>query len=145
VSLALSVALALGVGCLVAVKWRSAVESSERRLGFVPGAGRAAIQVLVVDPELPAARAGLRTGDELVEVGGTRTVTLDDYQRAAARFVPGEPVVFRVLRGGRPRDLALVPGVAPDWFALAVEGLTTLGFLALALLALNRRAADVQA
>jgi diguanylate cyclase (GGDEF)-like protein len=144
VSLALSVVLALGVGGLVAIQWRSAVESSGRRLGFGPAVGREGILVSVVEPDLPADRAGLRAGDQLVVIGGLRTVTFDDYERAAARFVRGEPVLVRVLRGGRARDLRLVPGVPPDWFSLAVLGLTTLGFLALALLALNRRTGDLQ-
>ena len=143
-SLALSVALALGVGGLVAVKWRSTIESSGRLLGFVPSADRAGIHVLVVDPGFPAERAGLAAGDQIVEVQGRRIARLGDYDRAAARFVRGEPVVFRVRRGRSMRDLALVPGVPPDWFTLAVEGLTTLGFLALALLALSRGAGDLQ-
>ncbi len=143
-SLALSVALALGVGGLLAVKWRVALDSSGRRLGYASGMERDAVRVLAVEPDRPADRAGLRAGDEIVAVDGRRTATLDAYERAAAHFAPGKQAVIRVLRGGRARDLILVPGVPPDWFALSVEALTTLGFLALALLALNRRAGDLQ-
>ncbi len=144
VFLALSVVLVLGVGGLVAIKSRSVIESAGRRLGFLPGEGAAGVLVVAVDPALPAYRGGLRAGDQLVAVGGRRTRTVDDYERAAARFLPGEPAAFRVRRGERSLDLALIPGVPPGWFALGVGALATLGFLALALLALNRRADDLQ-
>jgi len=144
VCLALSAALVLGVGGLVVVKSRSAIGSAGRRLGFAPDEGSEGILVTAVDPVMPAFRGGLRTGDQLMSVGGLRTVTLDDYSRAASRFVPGRPVAFRVRRGKGLRDLVLVPGAAPRWFALAVDALTVLGFLALGLLALNRGVSDLQ-
>ncbi len=142
--LALSAVLVLGVGGLVAIKARSSIESSGRRLGFAPGEGREAVLVASIDPDLPAYRGGARKGDQIVMVGGLRTVTLDDYERAAARFEAGRTVVFRVRRGSRILDLHLSPGISPSWFTLGIEALTILAFLALALLALNRRAADLQ-
>jgi len=144
VFLGLSVALTLLIGGLLVAQWRVALESSGRRLGFLPDEGSEGILVKAVDPAQPAFRAGLRAGDQLIEVAGRRTRTLTDYDLAAARFASGRPVLFRVRRGRALRDLRPVPGMAPDWFALAVDALTTLGFLALALLALNRRAGDLR-
>ena len=68
--------------------------------------------VIVVDVAAgsPAARAGLRRGDVIVEVARQRVADLDDLARALAAIAPGESVPLRVLRletGGQAEYLAL--------------------------------------
>ena len=63
----------------------------------------------------PAVAAGLRAGDRILSVGGTRTGTFTDVV-AAIRANPGRQVPVVVERGGEERTLTLTPVAAqrPD-------------------------------
>jgi len=54
-----------------------------------------------------AARAGVRPGDVLLELGGTKLSSEADLKRAAERMTKGRPVALRLLRNGSPLFLAL--------------------------------------
>jgi len=62
-----------------------------------------------VQPNTPAARAGLRQGDRILSLAGRPTPTFADLANATA-VRPGEMVVVRVQRGDMTRNLRLVLG-----------------------------------
>ena len=112
------------------------MRGSGRRLGFEPEAGTLGVRVAQVSPGDPADRGGLRAGDEILAVDGRRVASVAEYETAAGGFERGRPVALRIARGGRLLDLTPVPGTPPRWLPLLLTGLTALGFLAVALLAL---------
>jgi S1-C subfamily serine protease len=63
------------------------------------------VPVLGLLPGSPAERAGIKTGDIVLEVNGTRTRTLDAFVNAKG-FNKGVMVV-RVVRGGQELELTL--------------------------------------
>jgi S1-C subfamily serine protease len=73
----------------------------------------------------PAARAGIRYGDVLISVNGTRTKTVADYVEAKALRNDGMDVV--VFRSGSERMEALTydePSEPPDPAAILAELVT---------------------
>jgi S1-C subfamily serine protease len=62
----------------------------------------------------PAARAGLRPGDLLLEVDGTPVRDAGDLQRLMVAGAIGRPLELRVLQGGRIVELSAVPGELRD-------------------------------
>ncbi|MBY0228098.1 MAG: PDZ domain-containing protein [Gemmataceae bacterium] len=73
-------------------------------------AGKAGeIVVQAVIPDGPAEKAGLRGGDLILSIDGTRFATLQgavDYIRA---LKPGKKAVFRVRRGDKEKDIPVIP------------------------------------
>ncbi|HWA14579.1 MAG TPA: RIP metalloprotease RseP [Burkholderiales bacterium] len=59
-------------------------------------------------PGSAAERDGLRTGDEVVEIGGHRVQTWDDMVTQVGQ-APQRPLAFRVLRGGTETTLTVTP------------------------------------
>ena len=57
----------------------------------------------------PADLAGMRAEDLIVELGGTPIEGMDDLQRVVVSEVIGRAVRAKVVRGGRERELELVP------------------------------------
>ncbi len=57
----------------------------------------------------PADRAGMRAEDLIVELEGTPIEGMDDLQRVVVSEVIGQAVRAKVVRGGRERELELVP------------------------------------
>ena len=68
-----------------------------------------AVEVLSVEPESPAARAGLREGDSIVAIGGHPVATVDDVHRALAGAVIGVEITITVIRGQERIELSLTP------------------------------------
>ena len=133
---ALAWALVLGVASLLLLQGWETARSANRRFGFGPADGGRGVLVEEVSPGEPAARAGLRDGDEILTVDGRRVTSLTAYEAAAERFEKGRPVSLEVARGERVLHLTAVPGTPPRWSPLALNGLAALGFLLVALLAL---------
>jgi serine protease Do len=72
--------------------------------------GRAAcVEVVEVVDGSPAAKAGLRPEDLIVDVGGTPVEGVDDLQRLMAGELIGSRVEATVVREGRVVSLELVP------------------------------------
>jgi serine protease Do len=72
--------------------------------------GRArGVEVVEVVEGSPAAQAGLRAEDLIVELNGTPVETVDDVQRLMVADVIGAPIHARVLREGEEHELELVP------------------------------------
>ncbi|MBN1528310.1 MAG: trypsin-like peptidase domain-containing protein [Thermoleophilaceae bacterium] len=71
--------------------------------------GDTCIEVFEVMDDSPAARAGIRPEDLIVEVDGTRLERVEDLQRLMVAELIGARVEVRVLRAGVERSLGLVP------------------------------------
>jgi serine protease Do len=67
------------------------------------------VEVVEVVEGSPAAKAGLRSEDLIVSVGGIAVEGADDLQRLMTGDLIGELVTATVIRGGRVLDLELVP------------------------------------
>jgi serine protease Do len=77
----------------------------------------AGVLVARVVANSPAARAGLREGDIIVEVGDAAVKDFDTLRRALFRYKPGNTVTVKLLREGgelnRPVTLAEMPDSSP--------------------------------
>jgi S1-C subfamily serine protease len=80
-----------------------------RRLRLEHEAG---IEVMRVEPDGPAAAAGVVQGDVVVSFDGRPTRTLDDLLRALNRWPIAGPVEVRVVRDGAVRRLEVSPSEA---------------------------------
>ena len=67
------------------------------------------VEVVEVVAGSPAAQAGLRPEDLIVELNGVPVQTVDDIQRLMVGELIGSQVHARVLREGSERELDLVP------------------------------------
>lgn len=86
-------------------------EDRDRFVGIGPGYE---LMVQQVTPGSIAARAGIKAGDEILSVGGVRTLSATTYFEQLDRTV-AKPVTVRIRRGGTERDLVLParPGGKP--------------------------------
>ncbi len=69
----------------------------------------AGLEVVEVVPGSPAARAGLRREDLVVDVDGVPVADAGDLQRLMVTEAIGRPVPVRVFRGGQLVELTVVP------------------------------------
>jgi len=67
------------------------------------------VEVVEVVEDSPAARAGLRPEDLIIELNGVPVQTVDDIQKLMVGELIGSQVRARVLREGSERELDLVP------------------------------------
>lgn len=72
------------------------------------------VEVVEVAEGSPAARAGLRAEDLIVELGGNPVERVDDVQRAMTYEVIGKRLLARVVRGEHWLELELVPQELPE-------------------------------
>jgi serine protease Do len=70
---------------------------------------RSAIEVVEVVEGSPAASAGLRPEDLIVEVDGTAVEQVNDLQRLMAGELIGRSATMRVVRSGKPLSVEIVP------------------------------------
>jgi predicted metalloprotease with PDZ domain len=75
--------------------------------------GGTAVRVLQVVPGGPAHRAGLRSGDRIVAIGGQPVRSVADMSRIVGAAAPGEAVNVEVDRGGAKVTLELNVGSRP--------------------------------
>ena len=64
----------------------------------------------------PAQEAGLRNGDEVLQVGDYRVADFEDVQLAFRQYQPGEAVPVRYLRDGEARTDLVRPGDVEERF-----------------------------
>jgi S1-C subfamily serine protease len=67
------------------------------------------VEVIGVDPDGPAAAAGVRPEDLIVSVDGRPVERMDDLLRLMVGEAVGVPVTLGIVRAGRPIEIALVP------------------------------------
>src|SRR5882672_5388973 len=79
---------------------------------FDLGEARGAI-VAGVDPDGPAAEAGLRRGDVIVSFRGRPVVSDNDVRTQLSRLKPGERAVLEIVRDGRRREVTMVLSEPP--------------------------------
>jgi S1-C subfamily serine protease len=63
--------------------------------------------VVQVTPNGPAARAGVRLGDVVVEAAGHRVASVESFRSALAERTGGPRLTLEVERQGRPKRLVL--------------------------------------
>ena len=61
----------------------------------------------------PAAQAGIRPGDVIVEVAGKQIANVSELLSSVAALKPGAPAKFRVLRRNDAVELDVTPGLRP--------------------------------
>jgi S1-C subfamily serine protease len=85
-----------------------------RRLARVHGlAAGAGVLVAGVEPESPAARAGVRDGDLIVAFDSRPVSGVDDLHRSLTEAAVGRVTAVAVLRRGERLDLQVVPEESP--------------------------------
>jgi S1-C subfamily serine protease len=67
------------------------------------------VEVIGVDPDGPAAGAGVRPEDLIVSVDGRPVERMDDLLRLMVGDAVGTPVTLGIVRAGRPIEVAIVP------------------------------------
>ncbi len=68
-----------------------------------------AVEVLTIEPDSPAAQAGLRIRDLIVAINQVDVGSVDDLHRFLAEWPIGQPVEMDVIRGQRRRALVVTP------------------------------------
>jgi Do/DeqQ family serine protease len=61
----------------------------------------------------PAAQAGVRPGDVIIEVGGKQIANVSELLSGVAALKPGQPAKFGLLRHDKSLDLNVTPGLRP--------------------------------
>ncbi len=87
-----------------------------RRQGLAIGwtlAAEGPPRVKAVEPDSPAAKAGLAPGEVLAKAGGRAIADRADVELALVGRKPGETLEVEVLRDGRPEMLSVVLGQRP--------------------------------
>jgi S1-C subfamily serine protease len=82
---------------------------SRRRQHFTGVAQDSAVMVGTIEPDSPAARAGIKVGDVLLGIDGTTIAGADDLVRALTGDTIGREVALDVLRGTERLTLAMMP------------------------------------
>jgi serine protease Do len=70
---------------------------------------KSGVEVVEVVEGSPAARAGLRPEDLIVELNGTPIEDVNDLQRLMVAELIGTDVVARIVRGAVEHDVTVVP------------------------------------
>jgi putative serine protease PepD len=88
-------------------------EVSHAYLGVSLEDGDNAPRVTAVRAGSPAAEAGLKVGDEIVEIDGQSVSSGDDLRAAIDALDPGTKVTVTVQRGGEPQQIEVTLGTRP--------------------------------
>ncbi|MGH7127537.1 MAG: M20/M25/M40 family metallo-hydrolase, partial [Planctomycetaceae bacterium] len=96
----------------VAIKQRAQFDRGGSRpyFGSIPdfGTETAGYAISGVAPGSPAAQAGLKGGDVIVQLGEYKIGGLNDFDLALRKFSPGEPVKVAVQRGGQEQEFTVI-------------------------------------
>jgi S1-C subfamily serine protease len=72
------------------------------------------VLVVQVAPNSPAAAAGLRRADAIVEINGQPVTTAEQLQKVVESSQIGQTLRFKVQRGGQTQQLSVRPGELQD-------------------------------
>lgn len=78
-----------------------------------------------VKPNAPADKAGLQTGDVVVEWNGTNIRDSRQLKLQVAQTTPGKKVTLKVMRDGKSKTLNITPGELPGSQVAASSGADT--------------------
>jgi serine protease Do len=70
--------------------------------------------IRAVEPESPAARAGLRRGDVMLALDGRPVVSSEDYLQRERTYTSGAPLRFRIARDREERDVTVTAARFPQ-------------------------------
>lgn len=129
---------------LFALQAREATTRADRRVGLSIDQAEAGLEVIEIEPGLPADRAGLAVGDTFVAIEGHPVEKALDYEVAAQALVRGEPATYEMVRDDERLSFEVVPGVDFPVLDFTLGTLALFGYLALALLALFQGVRDVR-
>ena len=90
------------------------IASQPARLAEEIGGSDAVLLVVMVDPDSPAAAAGVLVGDSITSVDGERLRSADDLQFALAGVEVGFDVSLGIIRGGDGVNLSVTAGERPQ-------------------------------
>ncbi|NUL82875.1 MAG: M28 family peptidase [Armatimonadetes bacterium] len=85
---------------------------SRVRIGFVPDYGDGGGQGLLlsgVSDNSPAERAGLKAGDRVIELAGTKITGIEDLAEAFQGLSPGKAIKVKIIREGKTLEIDLTP------------------------------------
>ncbi len=68
-----------------------------------------AVEVLTIEPQGPAGRAGMRVGDLIVTINGLSIQSVDDLHRFLSEWPIGQSVEINIVRGNSRKVLSLIP------------------------------------
>ena len=68
-----------------------------------------AVEVISVEPQGPAAFAGIKIGDLITAVNGKMVSSIDDLHRFLSEWPIGKPLEMSIIRGKERKKLPLVP------------------------------------
>lgn len=83
----------------------------DRRLAYHHGLGRSAVEIQSVEPNSPAAHAGLRDGDLIVRFSDTPIGGVDELHRALRGWQAGQAAELEIVRRGSKLGVAITPRV----------------------------------
>jgi S1-C subfamily serine protease len=72
-----------------------------------------AVEILAVDPDGPAGRAGMRQGDLIIGIADYEVATLDDLHRFLTEWPAGRPTEITILRGASKEVIEVTPSDMP--------------------------------
>jgi S1-C subfamily serine protease len=75
--------------------------------------GQIGLVILSLEPNGPAAKAGIVVGDVLLTLNGQRVEDTDDVQAQLGPDSVGKTIVAGILRGGAPMDIPVTPAERP--------------------------------
>lgn len=71
----------------------------------VPRGGRELIQIMAVEEESPAERAGILAGDIILEYDGRKVMNFDEFSKRVRRTHVGDKVIVKVERDGEELEI----------------------------------------
>jgi len=88
-------------------------------LGLIADANSGQVRVELVREDTPAERAGVRVGDVILQVDGSKVATLDQMGAALAPYAAGERIILTVERDDESIRLPVTLGVRSEGAARA--------------------------
>jgi predicted metalloprotease with PDZ domain len=85
------------------------MEMGEQLASYFKLGGKAGVLVTAVDADGPAAKAGVKAGDVILELGTESIRDGEDLREAVAEAEGGKEITITVQRDGRPLDLKVTP------------------------------------
>ena len=83
--------------------------------------GQLGVVVREVAPGSPAAKAGLKSGDRIIKVGGQDPKDVEGFMKAVAAYKPGERVKLMINRDGKEKSINAALGKRPEATAARPE------------------------